>query len=107
MIVLPARTSRLLDAVELRHLVLRSVDRAIGAEAELARSREAAARLQAALARTTERHQRLIAERDGLAAQLAAIHRSQTWRVGQAVVRPAARIARRAKVVRARTGGRR
>lgn len=78
---------------ELRHALLVATDRAVGAEAELSRLKGAEAARDRALAAAKE----AVAERDALRKRLAAVHASQTWRVGRLVVGPAARLTRRVK----------
>lgn len=97
------------DAADVRHRLLRAVDRALGAEAELARSRANNARLNSVISglrgdldRAADQAQRLQAARDRDAAQLAAVYSSQTWRVGRSIVGPAARVARRVRSASAR-----
>ena len=69
------------EMTRLRHDLLRVTDRAIGAEAEIVG--------------LTKRLNACQAERDRLAKQLEAVHRSTTWRVGHAVLVPAALVRRR------------
>ncbi len=89
---------------ELRHDLLRAVDRALGAEAEAARlAGEVAAftaKLEArdaALRSARQEATSARAERDRLAARMRAMRASTTWRVGHALVAPASRLARRVR----------
>lgn len=69
------------EMTRLRHDLLRMTDRAIGAEAEVAG--------------LTKRLNACRAERDRLAKQLEAVRSSTTWRLGRALVAPAALVRRR------------
>jgi hypothetical protein len=66
------------EITRLRHDLLRVTDRAVGAEAE-------ALRLRTELATVTT-------DRDRLAEQVRTMRASTTWRVGRALVAPAARV---------------
>jgi ribosomal protein L12E/L44/L45/RPP1/RPP2 len=90
--------------LELRHDLLRAVDRAIGAEAEAARLSDQVAVLSerlresdAALRAARKDLAAAGAERDRLARRIAAMQASTTWRIGRSLVTPASRIARRVR----------